>query len=125
MGGEVERFRAALDADTRATIDAVRAIVSTLHPGLTEGIKWNAPSFALGGTDRITLGLERAGGVRVVLHRGAKPKSLKNFTFDNSDALARWPSPDRGIVIFADKSDVDRRAGPLRDLCSRWLEIAN
>jgi len=125
MDGDVERFRAALAVDTLGTVDAIRAIVSASHSGLTEGIKWNAPNFALGGNDRITLGLERGGGVRVVLHRGAKPQPLDGFSFNDGDGLAKWPSPDRGVVIFANKADVERRAGLLRGLCSRWLAITN
>jgi hypothetical protein len=121
MAGDVESFRAELDVDVLDTVDAIRAIIAASHSGLTEGIKWNAPSFAIGGDDRITLGLERKGGVRVVMHRGAKPKTLGGFSFEDKDGLARWPAPDRGVVIFQDKVEVEQRAEALRDLCSRWL----
>lgn len=121
MPSDVERLRAGLDLQTLQTLDAIRAIISDCHPGLTESIKWNAPSFALRGDDRITLGLERKGGVRVVIHRGAKPKELGVFSFDDTDGLARWPAPDRGVIIFHDKADVEQRANALADLCSRWL----
>jgi hypothetical protein len=118
---DVESFRARLDLHTRETVDAIRAIIAASHSGLTERIKWNAPSFAIGGDDRITLGLERQGGVRVVMHRGAKPQALDGFRFDDRDGLARWPAPDRGIIVFQDKAEVEKRAEALRDLCSRWF----
>jgi hypothetical protein len=121
MAGDVESFRDGLDVQTLDIVDALRAIISSSHSGLTERIKWNAPSFAIGGDDRITLGLERTGGVRVVLHRGAKPKTLGGFSFDDRDGLARWPAPDRGVVMFQSKAEVEQRAEALRDLCSRWL----
>ena len=121
MGVGIERFRAALDAETLATVDAIRAIVADSHPGLTESIKWNAPSFAVGGDDRITLGLERKGGVRVVLHRGAKPKPLAGFSFDDKDGLAKWPAPDRGVVVFQDEAEVAERAEAFRSLCASWI----
>lgn len=121
MTDDVERFRQGLDAGVLQTVDAIRTIVAGAHPDLKEGIKWNAPSFALGGDDLITLGLERSGGVRVVLHRGAKIKALDGFRFEDPDGLARWPSPDRGVIVFRDVADVAQHAGALSDLCSRWL----
>ena len=121
MAADVDTFRATLNARTLDTIDTIRGIIATSHSGLTERIKWNAPSFAIAGNDRITLGLERNGGVRVVMHRGAKPQVLGGFSFDDKDRLARWPTPDRGIVVFQDKAEVEERAEAFRDLCSRWI----
>lgn len=121
MADDVEAFRKRLDVQTLETVDAIRSIILACYPDLTEGLKWNAPNFALRGEDRITLGLERKGGVRVVVHRGAKPKELAGFSFDDRNGLARWPAPDRGIVVFRDKADVEQRADALGDFCSRWL----
>jgi hypothetical protein len=118
----VEDFRATLDPATLATADRLRAIIAAAGPQLIERIKWNAPSFALGDDDRITLGLERKGGVRVVLHRGAKVKDTAGFAFDDPAKLARWLAPDRGVVIFADSAAVEAAADLLSDLCRRWLE---
>lgn len=121
MAGDVESFREGLDIQMLDIVDAIRVIIAASHSGLTERVKWNAPSFAIGGDDRITLGLECTGGVRVVVHRGAKPKALGDFKFDDRDSLARWPAPDRGVVVFQSKAEVEQRAEALRDLCSRWL----
>ena len=124
MAADIERFRQALDVALLQTIDAIRGIVARSHPGLKEVIKWKAPSFSLDDNDLITLGLERGGGVRVVLHRGAKVKSLDGFRFDDPDEVARWPSPDRGVVVFRDQADVAQRADALSNLCSRWIAAA-
>lgn len=118
----VEDFRASLDSTTLATVDALRAIIAAAGPSLTERIKWNAPSFAIGDDDRITLGLERQGGVRVVLHRGAKVKDSTGFTVADPARLAKWPAPDRGVLVFADATAVEAKAEPFADLCRRWLE---
>jgi hypothetical protein len=117
----VNRWRRGLDEPTRATVDLLRSIVAGSHQGLSESIKWNAPSFALGDEDRITLGLERKGGVRLVLHRGAKQKASADFRFSDPDKLARWPAPDRGVIVFKDAEDVARRRDQLGALCARWL----
>ena len=107
---------------TLATVDALRGLIAAAGPSLTERIKWNAPSFAVGDDDRITLGLERKGGVRVVLHRGAKVKDTAGFTVADPTRLAKWPTPDRGVIIFADQAAVEAAAERLTDLCVRWLE---
>lgn len=105
-----------------ATVDALRCLIAAVGPSLTERIKWNAPSFALGDDDRITLGIERKGGVRVVLHRGAKVKDATGLAVADPARLARWPAPDRGVVVFADAAAVAAKADAFSDLCARWLE---
>ncbi|MDP2343779.1 MAG: DUF1801 domain-containing protein [Deltaproteobacteria bacterium] len=105
----VEEFLASLTREQRATIDLLRQIISGASAGVTEHLKWNAPSFCLNGDDRVTLGLERDGTVRMVLHRGAKPKDVTGFKFDDSAGLAKWPAPDRGVLQFQDARDVESR----------------
>lgn len=117
----IDQFRAGLDAATLQTVDLLRQVISASHPGLTEHIKWNAPSFVLEGVDRITLGLERRGGVRVVLHRGAKAMDATSFTFSDPEGLAAWPAPDRGVIVFKNADDVAGRSERLQALCERWL----
>jgi hypothetical protein len=118
----IEAFRIGLDNETLASVDQLRAIVAGAHPDLVERIKWNAPSFALGDDDLITLGLERRGGVRLVLHRGARPKDVAGFVFEDPAGLARWPAVDRGVVVFETAKAVERQAEALRDLCVRWVQ---
>ena len=89
--------------------------------GLTEQIKWNALSISLGGDDRITLGIERKGGVRVVLHRGAKQKDAAGFHFSHPASFARWPTVDRGVIVFKGAAQVERLRDEFCDLCARWL----
>lgn len=118
----VPDFLSSLDPRTRSTVDRLREIIATAAPGLRERIKWNAPSFALGEDDLITLGLERRGGVRLVLHRGAKSKDSADFRFDDPGGLARWPAPDRGVMVFQDLQVVEATASALHDLCARWVQ---
>lgn len=119
----VEAFRQGLDSHTLVMVDTLRAIISGAHMDLTERIKWNAPSFAMADEDCITLGLERKGGVRVVLHRGAKVKDATDFKFEDVSGLAKWPAPDRGIIIFIDQASIDANRTGFNDLCQRWLDL--
>ena len=117
----VEEFRAGLAPEDLAIVDRLRTLASSAAAGLEERIKWNAPSFALGDVDRITLGLERKGGVRVVLHRGAKSKPTAGFAFEAPGDLVRWPAPDRGVMTFSQASEIDRRKADIGDIFRRWL----
>ena len=116
----VEAWLAAQNGPTREMIEALRAAVRVAAPDLTEDIKWNAPSFADGDQERVTLGVERRGGVRLVLHRGARsPQGA--FRFDDPARLARWPAADRGVIVFRDPQDIDAKRAPLEDLVRRWI----
>jgi len=122
MKDTVEAWLAALDPDNRATVDQLREIVHAAAPDLTESIKWNAPNFADGDQDRVTLGLERKGGWRVVLHQGAATQDTSGFAFDDPDGVARWPSPDRGVATFSTHAALQAQAAQLERLVRRWVE---
>lgn len=121
MAQTLETFRSACGAQDLEVVDRLREIIASCEPSLEESIKWNAPSFAIAGHHRITLGLERKGGVRVVLHRGAVAVDNADFRFDDDDGLAKWPARDRGVVVFHDLQSVEARQGAFADLCQRWL----
>lgn len=89
---------------------------------VSEHIKWNAPSFCLQGNDRITLGLERNGAVRVVLHRGAKVKPVSGFRFADASGLVRWAAPDRGVLLFRTEQELDAKRDAVSGLFARWLD---
>jgi hypothetical protein len=117
----VDQYRAALAPEIREIVDTLRAIVSESSPHLVERIKWNAPSFAIDDDDRITLGIAPKGGVRVVLHRGAKAKATAGFHFDDEAGLASWPTQDRGAIIFSNAQAVESRREALKNLFARWV----
>lgn len=117
----VAEYLATLDPDQRVLVDALRHLIINTHPGLTESIKWNAPSFALGDQDLLTLGLEKQGAVRLVLHRGAKVLDDTGFSVADPARLARWPAPDRGVVIIKDGAGFDKVATDLAALIARWV----
>ncbi|WP_420478466.1 DUF1801 domain-containing protein [Brevundimonas sp. FT23028] len=121
MGNPVETWLDALSPENRTLIDRLRDLVTAAAPDLTETIKWNAPSFADGDQDRVTLGIERKGGARLVLHRGAAVRAPSGFAVEDPERLAKWPSSDRGVATFADLSAVEAKAADLEDLIHRWI----
>ena len=117
----VEDYLAALDPTVRADVDRLRALVLGADPGLIEEIKWNAPSFAHEGRDRVTLGLDRKGGYRIVLHRGAKMVDADGFIFTDDTGLATWPAPDRGVIALKDRARIDSAGADISRLIGRWI----
>ena len=67
----VERFLASLEHPCRREIAALREIILGAAPGVTEEIKWNAPSFRTT-AHFATFHLRATDGVQVILHAGAK-----------------------------------------------------
>ena len=96
-----------------------QAILSGV-PGLTERIKWNAPSFGPGDDDRITMRLQPGDRLQLVLHRGAKARPVDGFTFSDPAALIAWAAADRGVVTIA-PGELDQLRAALVDLLRRWV----
>lgn len=122
MTDSVAAWLNASDPATRGLVERLRALALAAAPDVIEQIKWNAPSFCVDGDDRITLGLERKGGVRAVLHRGAKAQDATGFAFADPDKLATWPAADRGVLTFADEAVLEAKEEAVAELFRRWLE---
>ena len=122
MGNVIEAWLDSLSPGDRDAVDRLRRIVTGAHPGLTETIKWNAPSFADGDQDRVTLGIDRKGGMRVVLHRGVGVKDAAAFHFDDPEAVAKWPAPDRGVISLKTTAEIEARGLAIARLIRRWIE---
>ena len=120
----IEKFRRGLDPGTLETVDALRAVVAAADDRLVEDFKWNAPSFRVGAEHRVTLGLQRTGGVRLVLHRGVATKDTTHFAFEDVDGLAQWPSKDRGVVTVENAAQVLERQDALHRMIKRWIDAA-
>ena len=118
----VESYLAALDPVSAAGINALRQVVTGCHDDLVEQIKWNAPSFSHLGEDRVTLGVDRSRGFRVVLHRGAKPRDATGFSFLDNSGLATWPAPDRAVIALGDQQGIEANAEALGVLLARWIK---
>lgn len=118
----VESWLATVDPARRPALDRLRAIVrDAAGEGITETIKWNSPNFAHRGEDRVTLNLGPKASLRLILHRGAKVKDAAGFSFADPAGLARWPTPDRGVVSFRDTAEMEAKADALADLVRRWV----
>ncbi len=121
MVAPVDAWVAGLEPGSAAMVGRLRSLALAAAPDIAERIKWNAPSFGPGDSDRITLGLDRKGGVRVVLHRGATAKADAAFVFADPAVLIRWAAPDRGVLAFTDIAAIATKSGEIADIFARWV----
>ncbi|HEV7346547.1 MAG TPA: DUF1801 domain-containing protein [Devosia sp.] len=117
----VDSYLETLQHARKAEIEQLRQLILDAVPGLTERIKWNAPSFGTGEDDRITMRLHPGERLQLILHRGAKAAADDLFRFEDPDKLLSWAAPDRGVVSFKDEADLVQKSGPLRAVLRRWV----
>lgn len=116
----VEAWFAALDHPRADEARALCHRILGLAAGMRQGIRWNAPSFGLPGQeDWLTLRLLPAPAFQLVLHRGARPRSLPPRP-DAPASLVHWKGPDRGVVDFA-RASPESLDPALGALIQAWL----
>lgn len=122
----LDEFFSDLDDDKRMQVEILRDLILNLHPGLTEHIKWNAPSYVLDGEDRITFNLmNKQQSVKLVLHMGATRKEDKKGVpiMHDDTGLVEWSSDIRGMITFDSVQDVNSKLLPLKKILTDWLSI--
>lgn len=120
----VEEFLNDIADDKRLQVKTLRNLILKTEPRLEERIKWNAPSYAISGEDRITFNLmNKQDAVKLVLHMGATRKENKSgvpVLQDNSGIL-EWSSDIRCIATFTDINDVNNKLPQLKTIIQKWL----
>ncbi len=122
----VQEFLDDLDADKRAQIEALRRVIMAAEPRLKEHIKWNAPSYILDDEDRITFNImNKQGVVKLILHMGATRKEDKKATpvMQDANGIIEWSSNIRGMITFADSSEVESKLPAVKQIITQWLSI--
>jgi hypothetical protein len=71
---EVDLFMSGLDLPLKEGVERLRAAILDSNDGITEHVKWNAPSFCYAGEDRVTFRLYPENRAQLVFHRGARPR---------------------------------------------------
>jgi hypothetical protein len=121
----VEEFLGKLKHPRLEEIRAVRAIVLKSAPGITEQVKWNAPSFCIQGDDRVTMRLQPGNIVGLVFHRGAKVKDTRGFKFKDDSGLLEFVAGDRAVVAFESLKDIKAKRGALAKAVGAWIKATS
>jgi hypothetical protein len=113
---------AGLDHPLKEGVATLRGAILAADPGITEHVKWNAPSFRYAGEDRVTFQLRHPDRIQLVFHRGVRVRAdAASFAFDDPTGLMRWATPDRGILTFSDMGEVEERTAAVGELVGRWV----
>lgn len=118
---EVSAFIAALGAEWRAPLAALRASLLA-SSGVTEHIKWKAPSFCHAGDDRVTVRVPPKGGLQLIFHRGVAVKDTRGFAFADPSGLMVWAAADRGVVTFQSAEALREQTGAVVALARAWMD---
>jgi hypothetical protein len=110
----VDEFLAELDHPCKDVVEAVRDIILDVHPGITEQVKWNAPSFSYKGY-LATFSLHRTEYALLIFHDGA--------ILDDQDGLLQGDYPDRRMVTFTSLDDVAAKRPRLEAAIREWIEL--
>lgn len=102
-------------------IEYLRQALLGARDGVTEQVKWNAPSFCFEGEDRITF-RQPGDRVELIFHRGAKVMDATGFQFDDA-GLLDWKAADRASISFSDLEDIRDRESALVDIARRWFAV--
>ena len=122
----ISEFVGNLSPAQREQVETLRNIILVANPKLDEHIKWNAPSYSLNGTDRITFNVSNKDGlVKLVLHMDTQRKEDKKalpIILDQTD-LIEWNSDIRGMLSFVDSHDIAAKRLQIIDVLHAWLAV--
>jgi hypothetical protein len=95
---DVNAYLAQLDYPLKAEVETVREIIKSVNLGITEQVKWNAPSFSYKGAYLVTFNLRDPKRIRLVFHNSAIPH-IKS-------AWLEGDYPDRRLAYLTSMDDV-------------------
>ncbi len=120
MPAAVDDFLRDLDHPLKAEIEGVRQAILAADPAISEGIKWNAPSFFYKDWFA-TFHLRAKSGVQIILHRGARVKDVPDAVIDDPAGLLEWLAKDRATVMFGGMTDIETKKAAFSDVIRHWI----
>jgi hypothetical protein len=118
---EVDEFMRKLEHPFKAEMEAVRAIILGASPEISEGIKWNAPSFRV--KEYFATINIRKDEVLIILHLGAKVKdnSTAGLKINDPTGLLEWLAKDRAAVKFHEMKAIKSRKAAFEKIVRQWI----
>jgi len=113
-----------LEHPLKAEAEAIRAIILKSRKGITEHIKWNAPSFCYNNEDRVTFHLRSKEYIQLIFHRGTKPKDNTGFQFSDPTGLLEWIAADRATIKLTTMKEVTSKKKSLSEIINLWIDRA-
>ena len=110
----VDAYMDQLDHPFKAEVQAVREIILGVNKGITEQVKWNAPSFSYKGY-LATFNLHARQHVHLIFHNGA--------ILNDTSGLLQGDYIDRRMVYFTSMEDVVAKKGKLVKAVRAWVRV--
>src|SRR6476660_10265322 len=105
----------------KATLEAVRRTILSADPAITEGVKWNSPSFYCHGWFA-TISSHKPTQIDVVFFCGAKIRadSTVREAIEDPEGLLTWPSKDRALLSLKSEADFQARLEAFQRITKQW-----
>ena len=120
--GEVDAFMAKLQHRLKTEIELARQAILGVSPAITEGIKWNAPSFRT--TEFFaTTHLRSEKELQFVFHLGAKVrKTPPTITLPDPKGLVKWLAKDRCLVTVGPAGAFAKNRAAFTAIVREWIK---
>ena len=111
-----------LEHPFKTEIETLRRAILAVDPTVSEGVKWNAPSFRTS-EYFATTNLKAKAGIGLILHLGAKVRDLPDGGIKIADPakLLKWLGKDRAIVEFATRRQLGQKTTALQAVLRQWI----
>lgn len=118
----VEDFMRELEHPLKAEMQSVLEIIGNASPGISTGIKWNAPSFFYREWFA-TVNIRSNDAVQIILHLGAKVRTDINARIDIQDPnnLLQWLGKDRASIKFGNMTEIRKNTDDFQAIVSEWI----
>jgi hypothetical protein len=118
----VDEFLSKLKHPLKPVVEAIRSAILSADSRITEGIKWNAPSFYCNGWFA-TANVRGKDSVLIVFHMGAKVKdnSTAGMSIDDTAGLLDWAAKERAIARFCSLEDFNAKQAAFKSVVSQWI----
>ena len=119
----VDEFMSRLVHPLKRTVEAIRSTILGADSHITEGIKWNSPSFYCNGWFA-TANVRAKDSIIVVLHMGAKVKdnSTTGLSIEDSTGLLEWAASDRALARFCSVEDFNAKKAAFKAVVGQWAK---
>jgi hypothetical protein len=119
-----EALLRALKHPLKTEIEAVRLIILGADAAISDGVKWNAPSFRTEKEWFATFNLRARDSVQLIFHLGAKARpDLKAFKIADPKRLMKWLGKDRALVTLGAGRDIPANRAALEAIVRAWIRI--
>ncbi|MFO1186533.1 MAG: DUF1801 domain-containing protein [Alphaproteobacteria bacterium] len=119
---QVKAYLAALDHPLKTEIEAARLILLGISPKITEGIKWNVPSFRTSEWFA-TFNVRAKDAVQLVLHLGAKVRAGKSpLGIADPKGLLKWLGPERALATLGAGPEIAANRKAFEAIVRTWIK---